>query len=409
MKFTIVAVAVAIGAAEIAAAQDTTLSPWRREAITSARLGEERQLIIATPEGYANDTTRRFPVLVLLDANDAAQFRAAVANAAFLASRDAIAPVIVVGIPNGRDRTRDMTPAARGEAAKNFPTAGGAADFAGFITDEVLPHVRANYRTLPMTMLAGHSFGGIFALHVAANHATAFHGIVAASPSLWWNDTTSAMAYADSIARLSRMPRLFVSSGALEPPIDAATRKFVARFEKVKPGHAGFAARHYPRDDHGLTPAVSLADGLRFVFEPVSLQRMPIASLMPGTDSASIVRMLAATDREYARGARGLGLPEVVPEQVLNQVGYYALQFMKKPDFAATIFQRNVDRYPGSANVYDSLADALIAKGDSAAARVALRRAVDLATQTRHSVLQESTRKLRALDQAVQAGSQRPD
>jgi hypothetical protein len=260
-----------------------------------------------------------------------------------------------------------------------------------------------------MTMLAGHSFGGIFALHVAATRPTAFHGVIAMSPSLWWNDSTAAMAYADSLARAPRIPRLFVTSGALEPPIDVTTRKFAARFRKLRPGLPAFAVRHYPRDDHGLTPAPSLTDGLRFVFEPVSLQRMPIAKLVPGTDSATILRMLAETDREYARGARMLGLPEVVPEQVLNQLGYYALQFMKKPEFAAALFQRNVERYPGSANVYDSLADALVAKGDSAAARVALRRAVDLATHTRHSVLEASSRKLQALEQAVQAGSPKPE
>ena len=389
-------------------AQDTTLSPWRRDVIASARLGEERSIVVVTPEGYASDSTRRFPVLVLLDANDAPQFRAAVANAAFLASRDAIPPVIVVGIPNGKDRTHDMTPVARGSAAKNFPTAGGAADFAAFITDEVLPHVRANYRTLPMTMLAGHSFGGIFALHVAVNRPTAFHGIIAMSPSLWWNDTTSALAYADSIGRLPRAPRLFATSGALEPPIDVTTKRFAARLESRKPG-AAFAYRHYGRDDHGLTPAPSLADGLRFVFEPVSLQRMPIAKLAPGVDSAAIARMLLDTDREYARGARSLGLPDVVPEQVLNQVGYYALQFMKNPDFAISLFRRNADRYPESANVYDSLADALVAKGDSAAARAELRRAVDLATRTHHSVLAESTRKLNELERATQAGSPRPE
>ena len=408
MKVVIAALALSVLTAVDAAGQDTTLSPWRREVIASARLGEDRAILVVTPDGYGSDTARRYPVLVLLDANDAPQFRAAVANAAFLASRDAIPPVIVVGIPNGKDRTHDMTPVARGAAATNFPTAGGAAEFAAFITDEVLPHVRAGYRTLPMTMLAGHSFGGIFALHAAVNRPTAFHGIIAMSPSLWWNDTTSALAYADSIARLPRAPRLFATSGALEPPIDVTTKRFAARLESRKPG-AAFTYRHYGREDHGLTPAPSLADGLRFIFEPVSLQRMPIAKLMPGVDSAAVARMLAETDREYARGARSLGLPEAVPEQVLNQVGYFALQFMKKPDFAITLFRRNVERYPGSANVYDSLADALIAKGDSAAARVALRQAVDVATRTHHSVLEESTRKLNALEQATQAGAARPE
>src|SRR5207244_883704 len=51
------------------------------------------------------------------------QFAAAVANVAFLANRGAIPEMLIVGIANGKDRTRDMTPAATGATAKTFPTA----------------------------------------------------------------------------------------------------------------------------------------------------------------------------------------------------------------------------------------------------------------------------------------------
>lgn len=405
MRHALVALAVLAGTA---AAQDTTLSPWKHDTIRSATLGEDRAIVVATPEGYGAQAGRRYPVLVLLDANDVPQFRAAVANVGFLASRNAIPEVIIVGVPNGEDRTRDLTPVATGATAKIFPTAGGAAKMAGFLTDELLPYVQSRYRTYPMTMLAGHSFGGLFALHVAATRPAAFHGVIAVSPSLWWNDTTAVAAYADSIGQTKRAPRLFVTSGALEPPIDITTKRFAARLRAHKTRAVAFAARHYPQDDHGLTPAQSLADGLRFVFEPVSIPGMPIARLLPESDSASIERMLADTDRQYARGARSLGLPELVPEAVLNQAGYFALQFMKRPGFALSLFRRNVERYPGSANVYDSLADALIATGDTAAARVELRRAIDLATSTGHTVLAESKRKLETLEQATQAGRPRP-
>ena len=77
-------------------------------------------------------------------------------NIAFLASRGAIPNLIVVGIGNGKDRTHDLTPAARGKTAKDFPTAGGAESMTSFIVDEVLPRVRSEYRTLPTTVLAGH-------------------------------------------------------------------------------------------------------------------------------------------------------------------------------------------------------------------------------------------------------------
>jgi predicted negative regulator of RcsB-dependent stress response len=61
-----------------------------------------------------------------------------------------------------------------------------------------------------------------------------------------------------------------------------------------------------------------------------------------------------------------------------------------------------------SANVYDSLGDAFVAKGDTAAAKAEFGRAVDVATRTNHPVLAESRHKLRALEQAVLAGKPKP-
>src|SRR5690349_16656518 len=147
------------------AAAQPSPSPWLKETFKSAKLGEDRTIYVATPVNY-NGTAQRYPVLVLLDANDEPQWSAAVANVAFLASRGAIPDLIMVGVTNGKDRTHDLTPAATGEASKNFPTAGGAHAFADFIVDEVLPRVRSHYRALPSTILAGHSFGGLFALDV---------------------------------------------------------------------------------------------------------------------------------------------------------------------------------------------------------------------------------------------------
>src|ERR1700687_200420 len=191
-----------------AAAQHSTSTLWTREAIHSSKLNEQRTILVATPEGYRTGT-KRYPVLVLLDADDRYQFNLALANVAFLANRSAIPSLIVVGITNGKDRTHDMTPVTSAAHAKDFPTAGGVAAFADFIADEVIPFVRAKYRTLPTTILAGHSFGGLVALEVAANRPGAFSGVIAMSPSLWWNDSSGIVSYSDAIVRAAKGERLF--------------------------------------------------------------------------------------------------------------------------------------------------------------------------------------------------------
>jgi len=52
-----------------------------------------------------------------------------------------------------------------------------------------------------------------------------------------------------------------------------------------------------------------------------------------------------------------------ISEQTINRLGYRLLQGNKVPD-AIRVFQLNVELYPSSSNVYDSLADAYATKGD---------------------------------------------
>ncbi|HEU4996925.1 MAG TPA: hypothetical protein VFT29_19040 [Gemmatimonadaceae bacterium] len=80
----------------------------------------------------------------------------------------------------------------------------------------------------------------------------------------------------------------------------------------------------------------------------------------------------------------------------------------KAPTLAVWIFRRNAAMYPESANVYDSLGDGLLAKGDTAAAIAEFRRAVDIGTRTKHPVTADSQTKLRQLDKVMtQAGKAR--
>ena len=381
-----------------AAAQDSTITLWTREVLSSTKLKESRTIYVATPESYRTEKTKRYPVLILLDAEDRPQFNLALANVAFLASRGAIPSLIVVGVTNGKDRTHDLTPVATGARAKNFPTAGGIGVFSDFIVDEVLPLVRAKYRTLPTTILAGHSFGGLVALEVAANKPGAFSGVIAMSPSLWWNDSSGVVGYSDALAKAAKGERVFVTSGGLEGDIDRPTRRFSQRLDSLKPALIAFGHQRYPDDSHNMTPAPSLVDGLRFVFEPISVAKLPISMLGPGTDSAMAMNAYLESKRRYSMGARSLSLDDRLPEMATNELGYGVLQLLKNPALAVWFFRQNVDLYPESANAYDSLGDGLLAKGDTTAAIAQFKRAVDLATRTKHPVLADSQRKLKELE-----------
>jgi predicted alpha/beta superfamily hydrolase len=66
---------------------------------------------------------------------------------------------------------------------------GGADRFLRFIEEDVLPFVETLALVDPeRRTLFGHSFGGLFTLHVLFSSSRAFSRFVAASPTIYWED-----------------------------------------------------------------------------------------------------------------------------------------------------------------------------------------------------------------------------
>ncbi len=390
------------------AAQRTAAAPWTEIVIESSTLGK-RTVYVATPGGYARGRSR-YPLLVLLDAEDRPMFQLAVAQAAYLAANaDGIPPLIVVGVVNGPDRIHDMTPPPTGSSVAAFKTAGGASVFADFLLRNVLPTVRARYRTLPMTVLAGHSAGGLFALDVAAARPGSFQGIIAMDPAIWFNDAAPARLYADAIARSSATgARVFTGHGGLEEDIDAATTQFAQRLDAMKPPTFGFGHQRYPDDSHALVPLSALPDGLRFVFAPVSTGQLPIATLDERADATAVIAALSESEAQYALAARSLQLPESLPEATVHRAARFALTRLKDTALALRVLERNVALHPESAQAVARLADGYIATGDLASAIMQLRKAVSLAPTSPTDLPADARAKLRDLERRRSSIVDRP-
>jgi hypothetical protein len=238
----------------------------------------------------------------------------------------------------------------------------------------------------------------LVALEVATRRPDSFTGIIAMSPSLWWNDSKLVGTYYDALAKVSQRERVFVTSGGLEGDIDRPTVRLSQRMDSLKPTVIAFGHNRYPDDTHGLTPAPSLVDGLRFIFEPIAVARLPISALGPSSDSSDFVRAVIESKRLYAEGARMFGMDTRLPETQLNNVGYSALQALRNPGLALWAFRQNVELYPNSANVYDSLGDGLLAAGDTTAAKAEYRRGIEVGTRNHDPVIGETVLKLNALE-----------
>jgi len=66
---------------------------------------------------------------------------------------------------------------------------------------------------------------------------------------------------------------------------------------------------------------------------------------------------LKGVEEHYRKLSERLGYSVLVPEALMNQVGYQLIG-QGNTEEAIAAFKLNVERYPGSANVYDSLGEA---------------------------------------------------
>lgn len=164
-----------------------TLSGTQEWPMRNAK-GETYRILISLPEGDV-PYTGGYPVLYVLDANAyfASFHEAKRAQKAFRAA-------IIVGIAYPGDaplnflrRSYDFSPPTTPE--RNQPPQGGQDELLDFIEHGLMPAVAKAFPVdANKQSLFGHSFGGMFAVYTLFTRPTLFDHLVAASPSLWWQD-----------------------------------------------------------------------------------------------------------------------------------------------------------------------------------------------------------------------------
>ena len=344
--------------------------------LPSKIMGEERTILVSTPPGY-EQSSQSYPVLYMTDGN--AHLSHTRGTVDFLARNGLMPQVIVVGV-NNTDRTRDLSPthvASRTINGRVFesPTSGGASKFLDFFEQELFPYVDANYRTMPLRLFTGHSFGGLFALNVFFTRPEMFDAVLAVSPSLNWDEDfpiRQAESFFDGRDELNET--LFVVMANEEEGDPAPTR--LDRLEKALAAAdvEGFdwQVMRIPDETHGTVVLRAHYWGLRHVFEPWRLPRDPETGIFGGD--------LEDLEKHYDGLSKRYGFTIVPPEDTINIVAYGMLG-RGEVDDAIAAFRYDVELYPGSANVYDSLGDGLVAADRLEEALASYSKAVENATK----------------------------
>ncbi|MFH1312701.1 MAG: alpha/beta hydrolase-fold protein [Candidatus Eisenbacteria bacterium] len=141
-------------------------------------------------------------------------------------------PYILVGITQGKNtddwavmRTRDFTPAHPTDEysksnmySKALEMTGGAARFATFLEEELIPRIESEYPSDPARRcFAGYSLGGLLGVHLVTRNPQLFQYYLLGSPSLWFNDYYLASDLEEMSAdRLETIKKVYLSVGEEE-------------------------------------------------------------------------------------------------------------------------------------------------------------------------------------------------
>jgi predicted alpha/beta superfamily hydrolase len=377
----------------------------KTDTLYSKILAESRWVRIYLPSSYGDTYfyPRRYPVLYLLDGEGLFN---PVSSIVQLLSEDRgpleFPEVIIVAITN-TDRIRDLTPTRsvrepRLDSAALSRTGGGE-KFLSFMNSELMPHIDSLYRTAPYKIFMGHSLGGLTVINAFLHHTSMFDAYIASDPSMSWDDhkllrqakdilhqdkfagKTLFLAIANNVPpglhtatlwsdTTSLFTRHMRSIFSLRNTITAAYPQTPHTFipftgDPPKPeklpvsGTPGFrfSWKYYPEYDHGGLPLPAGYDGFRFIFSYYHIY-FPFPELFQPTWTADT---LIATHFKVI--SRQLGYKVSPPEALINSIGYQMMG-SRQLDRAAYYFQLNMENYPNSFNVYDSMGDLLAARNE---------------------------------------------
>lgn len=341
-----------------------------RVIIKSEVLGEDRLVLVRTPPGYDRGGDR-FPVLYMTDGD--AHLGHTISTVSFLARNGRMPEMIVVAIVN-TDRTRDLTPTNSsmntGTGTLQLPTSGGADKFLKFIETELIPNIESNYRVQPYRVFAGHSLGGLFALHAMMTRPDLFNSYIAVSPSLQWDKQVELKRAEEFFKSKKELKKtLFISLGNEPGDITTSFNRFQEIVRQYQPRDFDWQAQQMPDEDHGSVVLRSHYQGLRKIFENWQLAT--------DAETGAVVGGWQSVEQHYKRLSRKYGYSIRPPEAMVNLYGYQLLG-EKKFDDAIAVFKENCEQHPNSANVYDSLGEAYEKAGRFDLARVNYEKAYTL-------------------------------
>lgn len=356
------------------------------DSVYSNILNESRKIWVHLPESAGDGTfsETKYPVLYLLDGDGHFYSVTGIIKQLSTTNGNSIVPeMIIIGIPN-TDRSRDLTPT---HVETDFFTgdsiqyaSGGGDKFLDFMEDELMPYIERTYPVTTYKTFVGHSFGGLSVINALITRPQLFNNYVAIDPSLWWDDQI-LLSKADSVLAENKFDgkalyvgvantmneKMTINEVRSDTAISSAHIRSILQFvnstETKNDNGLLFKWKYYENDSHGSVPLITEYDALRFLFPWYELKGLD--KFFDPTSTTSVDDLINLIDSHYMNVSTNFGYEVLPPESFINQLGY---AFMNSPDTHAkanALLSMNVQNYPNSSNVYDSMGDCYLAQKDS--------------------------------------------
>ncbi|MDQ3068532.1 MAG: alpha/beta hydrolase-fold protein [Acidobacteriota bacterium] len=236
--------------------------------IPSALLRETRRINVYVPAGYAESPATRLPVLYMPDGGIAEDFHHVAGLLQVSIGNGTMRPFLLVGIEN-TERRRDMTGPTVNEADRKIaPRVGGSEAFRAFVRSELMPAIKARYRTTDETAIVGESLAGLFVVETFLREPDLFGTYIAFDPSLWWNNSALLEGAGAELGTRSRAGKTLYLASSSEKELAEGTRRLAAILQKTGPPGLSWHYEPMPRETHATIYHPAALAAFRALFKP---------------------------------------------------------------------------------------------------------------------------------------------
>jgi enterochelin esterase family protein len=353
---------------------------WQHD-VTSDALGNKRTISVYTPPGYST-TGAPYPLVVAFDESSTLAAMAMPIALDELIAAHKIPPVVVVMIGNV-DRRAEL---------------GASTAFADFVALDLVPWMREHYHATTdprLTVVSGISLGGLESAVTALHHPEVFGNVLSQSGSYWWPQPTNSEE-PESTARAyiasPHLPiRFWMEIGTLEfGGIHIAANRHLRDILRLK-GY-DVAYREFAGIHNYISWRGTFGDGLVALLgtppkspapksTPAKPRRLEVSA--PRRSIQPYLERIALLDGGDAAVTAGKRLLDANPdgyaldETAINDAAY-AIAGIDHYREALPLFAWIVERFPASANAYDSLGEAQFVVGDRVKALASFKKAAQL-------------------------------